>query len=68
MHEIKVKLFVNGRNQTILLPKDFEFSGVNEGFIRKEGNSLTIARQGAKEDGCTGHFWESRFKSQAPWI
>lgn len=24
-----------------------------------------IARRGNKEDGCTGHFWESRFKSQA---
>jgi hypothetical protein len=24
-----------------------------------------VARQANKEDGCTGHFWESRFKSQA---
>ena len=24
-----------------------------------------IAREANKEDGCTGHFWESRFKSQA---
>lgn len=24
-----------------------------------------IARQANKEEGCTGHFWESRFKSQA---
>jgi REP element-mobilizing transposase RayT len=24
-----------------------------------------IARQANKEDGCTGHFWESRYKSQA---
>lgn len=24
-----------------------------------------IARQANKEDGCTGHFWEARFKSQA---
>ncbi|MFQ3227302.1 MAG: hypothetical protein ACI8RW_000686 [Porticoccaceae bacterium] len=24
-----------------------------------------IARQANKDDGCTGHFWESRYKSQA---
>jgi hypothetical protein len=24
-----------------------------------------IARQANKEDGCTDHFWESRYKSQA---
>ena len=24
-----------------------------------------IAREANKEDGCTGHFWENRFKSQA---
>ena len=27
--------------------------------------SEPIARQANKEDNCTGHFWESRFKSQA---
>ncbi|MGK0438280.1 MAG: hypothetical protein ACJATK_001230 [Paracoccaceae bacterium] len=24
-----------------------------------------VARQATKEDGCNGHFWESRYKSQA---
>ena len=24
-----------------------------------------IAKQANKEDGCTGHFWEARYKSQA---
>jgi REP element-mobilizing transposase RayT len=27
--------------------------------------NYTIARRANKEDGCTGHFWEGRFKSQA---
>jgi hypothetical protein len=27
--------------------------------------NVPIARQANKEDGCTGHFWESQFKSQA---
>ena len=42
MHEKRAKLFVNGSNQAVRLPKDFEFSGVNEVVIRKEGNSLII--------------------------
>jgi len=48
MNEKRAKLFINGRNQAVRLPKDFEFSGVNEVVIRKEGNSLIItpARKG----------------------
>jgi hypothetical protein len=33
-------------------------------WLMKELN-FDIARQANREDGCTGHFWEGRFKSQA---
>lgn len=33
-------------------------------WLMKELN-YEIARQANQEDGCTGHFWEGRFKSQA---
>ena len=38
----KAKLFMNNRNQAVRLPKDFEFKGVSEVIIRKEGNSLVL--------------------------
>jgi REP element-mobilizing transposase RayT len=34
------------------------------GWLMKSLNE-PIARQANKEDGCTGHFWEARYKSQA---
>jgi antitoxin VapB len=39
---ITVKLFRNGQNQAIRIPKDFEFKGVNEVSIRKEGDRIII--------------------------
>ena len=36
----------------------------NLGWFMKCLNE-TVARQANKEDDCTGHFWESRYKSQA---
>lgn len=36
------KLFTNGRNQAVRLPKMFEFSGIDEVFIRKEGDSIVL--------------------------
>jgi REP element-mobilizing transposase RayT len=33
-------------------------------WLMKEIN-VEIAKQANREDGCTGHFWEGRFKSQA---
>jgi len=39
---IKAKLLKNGRNQALRIPKDFEFKGVNEVYIRKKGNRIII--------------------------
>ena len=36
------KLFRNGKNQAVRLPKQFEFGGVNEVTIRKEGNAIVL--------------------------
>lgn len=39
--ERRVKVFRNGRNQAIRIPREFEFPG-NEAVIRKEGKCLVI--------------------------
>lgn len=39
--ERHVKMFKNGRNQAIRIPREFEFSG-DEAIIRKEGDRLVI--------------------------
>ena len=39
--ERHVRLFRNGRNQAIRIPREFEFKG-KEAIIRKEGNRLII--------------------------
>ncbi|MEE4356337.1 MAG: hypothetical protein V2I97_07690 [Desulfococcaceae bacterium] len=36
-----VRLFRNGRNQAIRIPRDFELKG-NKAVIRKEGNCLIV--------------------------
>lgn len=36
-----VRLFRNGRNQAIRIPREFEIEG-NEAIIRKEGNRLIV--------------------------
>ncbi len=36
------KVFTNGKNKAVRLPKDFGFERVNEVVIRKEGKSLVI--------------------------
>ena len=35
-------LFKNGKNQAVRLPKEFEFEGVTEVEITKEGGSLVL--------------------------
>jgi antitoxin VapB len=39
--EKHVRLYRNGRNQAVRIPRDFEMDG-NEAIIRKEGNKLII--------------------------
>ena len=39
--ERHIRLFRNGRNQAIRIPREFELEG-NEAIIRKEGNKLII--------------------------
>jgi antitoxin VapB len=48
MHtERHVKLFRNGRNQALRIPREFEFEG-DEAVVRKEGDRLIVepVRQG----------------------
>jgi antitoxin VapB len=40
-NERRVKLFRNGRNQAVRIPREFEFSG-DEAVLRKEGGRLII--------------------------
>lgn len=35
-------LFKNGRNQAVRLPKDFEFEGISEVEIVKDGDSVIL--------------------------
>ena len=39
--ERRVKLFKNGRNQAVRIPREFELPG-EDAIIRKEGNRLII--------------------------
>jgi len=39
--ERSVRLFRNGRNQAVRIPRDFELPG-NEAILRKEGDALII--------------------------
>jgi antitoxin VapB len=41
MAERRVKLFKNGRNQAVRIPREFELSGT-DAIMRKEGDRLII--------------------------
>ena len=45
--ERHVRLFRNGRNQAVRIPRDFEIDG-NEAIIRKDGKRLIIEPVSAK--------------------
>ena len=45
--ERHVRLFRNGRNQAVRIPRDLELAG-NEAIIRKEGNRLILEPIGIK--------------------
>ena len=45
--ERHVRLFRNGRNQAVRIPRDFEMDG-SEAIIRKEGNKLILEPIDAK--------------------
>ncbi len=36
------KIFINGRNQAVRIPKDFEFKGVDAVTIEKQGSKLVL--------------------------
>ncbi len=38
----KVSIFRNNRNQAVRLPKDMEFSGVNELSIERQGDAIIL--------------------------
>ncbi len=40
--EAIAKLFTNGRSQAVRIPKAYQFEGVDEVLIRKEGDALVI--------------------------
>ncbi len=60
-------------NQALSLAEQTTVSDILEEYRRRLSDlgwfmkclNEPIARKANKEDGCTGHFWESRYKSQA---
>jgi antitoxin VapB len=42
MQTITTKLFKNGQSQAVRIPKPFQFIGIDEVTIRRQGNSVII--------------------------
>ena len=42
MQAITTKLFKNGQSQAVCIPKPFQFIGIDEVTIRRQGNSVII--------------------------
>ena len=40
--ETSARLFTNGRSQAVRIPKAYQFEGVSEVLIRKEGDALIL--------------------------
>ena len=38
----RARLFKNGKNQAVRLPREFEFEGIKEVIIRKEGDNILL--------------------------
>ena len=36
------KLFKNGKNQAVRLPREFEFEGIKEVIVKKEGDNILL--------------------------
>lgn len=42
MQAITTKLFKNGQSQAVRIPKPFQFVGIDEVMIRRQGNAVII--------------------------
>jgi antitoxin VapB len=42
MQAVTTKLFKNGQSQAVRIPKPFQFIGIEEVTIRRQGNSVII--------------------------
>jgi antitoxin VapB len=42
MQAITTKLFKNGQSQAVRIPKPFQFIGIDEVMIRRQGNAVII--------------------------